>query len=195
MYLLTPNLYFAGTLAGVMLITAMAWFGGRESAKRSMKNGRAGSVWSVPRPRSAKFFSRGSRRRTVEFSPVTPNTPAWESTAYEGASPDTEVQQHFAQQGWQMVKKEPFVALDEAVTPSPTYISNGVDYGMPTRAAGEMETVRHDAGSQPGGHEGVSAGQAEGLGLLHGGSGRPVVKRKEISRKAAPGHRNGMGSL
>jgi hypothetical protein len=97
------------------------------------------------------------------------------------------VQQQYAQQDWQMPKKEPFMAANEAMTPSPTYLSLGDDYGMPTSGLGETETARYDAVSHPARYEGVRGEQAEGLGLLQGGNGRPVVKRKEISRKAVPG--------
>lgn len=92
-----------------------------------------------------------------------------------------------------MAKKEPFVAVNEAVTPAATYVSISDDYGMPTPGVGETETMRYNTGSQPARYEGVRAEKAEGLGLLQGGA-RPVVKRKEISRKSVPGYGNSNGS-
>jgi hypothetical protein len=89
-----------------------------------------------------------------------------------------------------MAKEEPFATTNEAVTPAPTYISIGDNYGIPTPGAGETDNT----GSQPAKYEGVRAGQAEGLGLLQG-EGRPVVRRKEVSRKSVPGHGNVSGRL
>ena len=54
--------------------------------------------------------------------------------------------------------------------------------------------MRDNTGSQPAKYEGVRAGQAEGLGLLQG-EGKPVVRRKEVSRKSVPGHGNVSGRL
>jgi hypothetical protein len=104
-----------------------------------------------------------------------------------------EAQQQFAHHGWHMAQKEPFTAVNEAVTSAPMYVSIGDDYGMPTPGARETETMRNNTGSQPAKYEGVRAGQAEALGLLEGG-GRPMVRRKEVSRKSLPGHGNGSGS-
>jgi hypothetical protein len=154
-----------------VLIAALAWYSGRASLNHSIKNGGTGSAWTIPRPRSGKFFYRGNRGGTTEFSPVIPSTPAW-----------------------QMAKEEPFVTTNEAVTPAPTYISIGDNYGIPTPGAGETDAMRDNTGSQPAKYEGVRAGQAEGLGLLQG-EARPVVRRKEVSRKSVPGHDNVSGRL
>jgi hypothetical protein len=175
-----------------VLIAALAWYSGRASLNHSIKNGGTGSAWTIPRPRSGKFFYRGNRGGATEFSPVIPSTPAWQTTAHEGGffpSSNTEAQQQFANQGWQMAKKELFVTTNEAVMPAQTYISIGDNDGIPTPGAGETDAMRDNTGSQPAKYEGVRAGQAEALGLLQG-EGRPVVRRKEVSRKPVPGHGN-----
>jgi hypothetical protein len=186
-----------------VLIAALAWYSGRASLNHSIKNGGTGSAWTIPRPRSGKFFyrgkrgNRGNRGGATEFPPVIPSTPAWQTTAHDGGflpSSNTEAQQQFAHQGWQMAKEEPFVTTNEAVTPAPTYISIGDNYGIPTPGAGETDAIRDNTGSQPAKYEGVRAGQAEGLGLLQG-EGRLVVRRKEVSRKSVPGHGNMSGRL
>lgn len=90
-----------GTFAGVALVAALAWYGGRASLNRSIKNGGTGSAWTIPRPRSGKFFTRRKGGRTTEFSPVTPNTPAWQNTGYEGGyfpTPNQQMQRQFAPQ-------------------------------------------------------------------------------------------------
>jgi hypothetical protein len=62
---------------------------------------------------------------------VTPNTSAWQNTAYAGGfSP-------VANRGGEKQKKGPFVSVDEAVTPATTYVSIGEDYGMPITGIGE----------------------------------------------------------
>jgi hypothetical protein len=180
-----------------VLIAALAWYGGRASLNHSIKNGGTGSAWTIPRPRSGKFFYRGNRGGATEFSPVIPSPPAWQTTAHDGGffpSSNTEAQQQFAHQARQMAKEEPFATTNEAVTPAPTYISIGDNYGIPTPGAGETDAMRDNTGSQPAKYEGVRAGQAEGLGLLQG-EGRPVVRRKEVSRKSVPGHGNVSGRL
>jgi hypothetical protein len=91
----------AGTFAGVALVAALAWYTGRASLNRSIKNGGTGSAWAIPRPRSGKFFTRRKGGGTTEFSPVTPNTPAWQNTGYEGGyfpAPNPQMQQQFAYQ-------------------------------------------------------------------------------------------------
>jgi hypothetical protein len=93
-----------------------------------------------------------------------------------------------------MAKKEPFVTTNEAVTPAPTYLSIGDNYGIPTPRARETNVMRDNTVSHPAKYEGFRAGQTEGLGLLQGG-GRPVVRRKEVSRKSVPGHGNRSGRL
>jgi len=90
-----------GTLTGAALVAALAWYGGRASLNRRIKNGGAGSAWTIPRPRSGKFFTRRKGGGTTEFSPVTPNTPAWQNTGYEGGyfpTPNPQMQQQFAHQ-------------------------------------------------------------------------------------------------
>jgi hypothetical protein len=218
-----------GTFAGVALVAALAWYGGRASLNRSIKEGGAGSAWTIPRPRSGKFFTRRKGGRTTEFSPVTPNTPAWQNTGYEGGyfptpnpqmqqqfahqpeggyfqssspqmqqqfahqpeggyfhNPNSEAQRQFTRQDWQMAQKEPFVITHEAVTP--TYISMDDNYGIPSPRAEER------VGSQPTIYEGTRSERVEGLGLLQGAE-RPVVKRKEVSRKSVPGYDNANGSF
>lgn len=179
-----------------MLIAALAWYSGRASLKRSIKNGGTGSAWTIPRLRSGKFFHRGNRRGAAEFSAVTQSAPAWQTTAYGGGSfpsSNMEAQQQFVPQGWQMAK-EPYVTTNEAVTPAPTYVSIDDNYGIPSPEIEETGAMRHNTGSQPAMYEGITAGQAEGLGLLPSGA-RPVVQRKEVSRKSVPGHGNGSGGL
>lgn len=157
-----------------MLIAALGWYSGRASLNHSLKNGGTGSAWTILRPRSGKFFSRGNRGGATEFSPFTPSTPAWRTTAYEGGfSPSSNT---------------------EAGAPAPTYVSIGDDYGIPTPGAEETDAMRDNTGSQPVRYEVVRTGQAEGMGLLQGGA-RRVVQRKEISRKPVPGHGNGSGRL
>lgn len=190
------NFLHLGTLSGVVAVAALAWYGGRASLNHRIKNGGTNSVWNIPRPRSGKFFSRGSRG-TTEFTPVTPSTPAWQTAAYGGAiSPNAEAQQQFPHQGWQMAKKEPGVTVNETATPDPTYISIGDDYGWPSPETGGTVPMRYhtESQSQTAKYERVSAGQPEGLRLLRGDA-RPVIQRKEVSRKPVPGRGNGSGSL
>jgi hypothetical protein len=206
-----------GTFAGVALVAALAWYTGRASLNRSIKNGGTGSAWAIPRPRSGKFFTRRKGGGTTEFSPVTPNTPAWQNTGYEGGyfpapnpqmqqqfayqteggyfqSPNSEVQRQFTRQDGQMAQKEPFVITHEAVTPAPTYIPMDGNYGISTPRAEERVPTRNNNGSQPMIYEGTRSEQAEGLGLLQGAGG-PVVKRREVSRKSVPGYGNASGSF
>ena len=194
--ILTTSFCVIGTLAGVALIASVAWYGGRASAKHSIKNSGTGSVWTIPRPRPGKFFSRHSPGWTTKFSPLTPSTPAWKTTAYEAGvfqSPDMESHQQSTPQGWQMENKEPFVAVNEATTPAPTYISMGNDSGIPAPGARERETMNSNTGLRSAKYEGIRSGQVEGLGLLQDG-GRPLAWRKQIPRKSVPGHSNGSGS-
>lgn len=86
------------------------------------------------------------------------------------------------------------MTTNEAVTPAPTYVSIGDNDGIPTPGAGETDVMRDDTGSQPAEYDRVRAGQAEELGLLQGG-GRPVVQRKEVSRRPVAGHGNGSGRV
>ncbi|MCJ1390596.1 hypothetical protein MMC18_003456 [Xylographa bjoerkii] len=176
-----------GTLAGVVLIATLAWYSGRANLRHSIKNGGTGLVWPTSCPRSYKFFSRNNRRGATEFSPLPPSTSAWQSSAYGGGfspSLDAEIQQQFEQQRWQKAEKATVVTTTEAVSPAPTYISIGDDYGVPTPRARETDGIRDNTGSRPTMYEGFRTGQAEGLGLLQGGP-RPVVQRK-----SAPGHGN-----
>ena len=128
-------------------------------------------------------------------------TPDWQTTKYEGGvypSPNTEAQQQFSHQSWQMAKKEPSVAVNQAATPAPTYVSIGDDYGMPTPEAGETERMKYNTGPRPAMNEGTRAGKADGLGLLQGAGPmlqRNGMQRKEVSRKSVPGHGNGSGSM
>jgi hypothetical protein len=91
-----------------------------------------------------------------------------------------------------MAQKEPFVITHEAVTP--TYISMDDSYGIPTPRAEERVPTGNNNRSQPTRYEGTRSERVEGLGLLQG-AGRPVVKRKEVSRKSVPGHDNASGSF
>ncbi|KIM98650.1 hypothetical protein OIDMADRAFT_147096 [Oidiodendron maius Zn] len=185
-----------GTLAGAVLIASVAWYGGRASVKHSIKNGETGSIWTIPRPRPGKFFSRHSPGWTTKFSPLTPSTPAWKTTEYEAGvfqSPGMESNQQSSPQGWQMENKEPFVAVNEAAMPAPTYISMSDDSSIPAPGARERETMSSDTGLRSAKYEGITSGQVEGLGLLQDG-GRPLAWRKPIPRKSVPGHGNGSGS-
>ncbi|MCJ1383187.1 hypothetical protein MMC17_006300 [Xylographa soralifera] len=186
-----------GTLAGVVLIATVAWYSGRANLRHSIKNGGTGLTWTIFRPRSCMFFSRDDRRAATKFSPLSPSTSAWQTSAYGGGfipTSNAEEQQRFEQQRWQMGEKAPAVTISEAVSPAPTYISIGDDDGTPIPWAGATDTVRDNSGLQPTIYDGVSARQAEALGLLQSGV-RPMVQRQEISRKSVPGHRNGSGRL
>jgi len=190
-------------LAGIALITAGAFYGGRASLQRSIKTNNTCSAWVIPR--AGKIFSRG---RKTEFSPVTPNPPAWNSTAYEGVNMDE--QQQDSPRAWQMAKKEPNLRVDEVATPAPTYISLGDEIGTTTPTIWETETTvfspenqtaRYESyreanttrytGPQPANFQGERPEQAEGLGLLQDGV-RPKIKRKQVSR--ASGHGTWTGS-
>ena len=104
-----------------------------------------------------------------------------------------ESHQQSTPQGWQMENKEPFVAVNEATTPAPTYISMGNDSGIPAPGARERETMNSNTGLRSAKYEGIRSGQVEGLGLLQDGV-RPLAWRKQIPRKSVPGHSNGSGS-
>jgi hypothetical protein len=80
------------------------------------KNGARGTgwAWSIPRPHSGKFFSRGQRGEAVKFAPVTPDIADLQTVT---------VQQRFGVQGWQTAKSQPYMTIQEPVTPATTYFS------------------------------------------------------------------------
>ena len=104
-----------------------------------------------------------------------------------------ETQQQSTLQGWQVVNKEPFMAVNEAASPTSTYVSMGDGCGVPTPGAREGGTMSPNTGLRPAQYEEIRAGQAEGLGLLQDVV-RPVAWRKEIRRKSVPGQGNESGS-
>ena len=180
---------------GVTIIAALAFCGGRASLSQRLKNSGKGSVWTTPRPRPGKIFSRGIRGirgGTTEFSPVNPNTPAWENTAYGGGFFAT------AHPGWETQKEEPYVSVDETVTPVTTYASIGEDYGMPITGVGQTNDTRYEIETHPARCDVVRAGHVEGLGLLPREARpdlrRKEIKRKEISRKSVSVQGNGISS-
>ncbi|TAQ85817.1 hypothetical protein B7494_g5863 [Chlorociboria aeruginascens] len=85
-----------GTLAGIVLITAAAWYGGRARLRHNLKNGEGDLAGGFPIPRSGKLLSRYNDVENTESSPA-PSTQAW-----GGIVPSSNT-------NWQMAKTEPYV--------------------------------------------------------------------------------------
>lgn len=185
-----------GTLLGVSIIAALAWYAGRASAHRRNRDQQTASGWNTPRPRFGKLFSQGSRGGAKDTATFTPSTDGhWHSPAYTGGyfpSPDSEAQQQLKRQSWQMAKKEPMVATGEVMTPSTGYVSLRNEQPVSTPEPGETSAV-WDTESPPMSYKGFAAGPAEGLGLLQGNR-RSMGKLKELPRKPVRGHRSMSGS-
>ena len=86
------------------------------------------------------------------------------------------------------------MTTNEMVTPAPMYVSIGDRHGIPTPWAGETDAMRGNSRSPPAKYERLRTEQAEGARLLQGG-GRPVVQRKEVSRKPVRGQGHGSERL
>lgn len=182
-------------MTGVAIIAALAWYGGRASLNRSIKKGGPCSAWTIPRPRPGKFFTRRKGGGTTEFSPVTPNTPAWQNTGYEGGyfpTPNPQMQQHFSHQPQDGYFQSPNPQMQQQLAHQPEggYFESPnseaqqqftrQDWQMaqkelfvitheavtPAPTAEERVSTRNNNGSQPTIYEGTISEQAEGLGLF-----------------------------
>lgn len=173
---------------GVLLVAALAWYVGRASLHHRIMNGGTSTACNVFRPRSGKFSHCFRRSGATEMAPVTPamQIPMNEGGYLPGLDRDT--QQQSEHQEWPMMsQKEPFMKINEEVTPAPRYVTSVDGYSTLDSGTGETDAMRNYTGWQALRYEGVGFEQAEGLGLLNGGN-RPVMKRKEISRKPLPAH-------
>jgi hypothetical protein len=180
----------------VTLVAILAFFAGRGNLNHAIKKARTSSAWmTIPwrRADSFKFFGFANRRSAREFSSVAPSEQIWQTsmyaptTEYGGGYFPTSTMEMGQDASWQMFKKEPFVSMDEtkAVTPAATY-DEIYNYGGAIPSSGAVETNLTAAPQRN--RSRYNGQQAEGIGLLQSPE-RPVMQRREISRKPVAGQR------